>query len=340
MKLIESIASYTGESRRRMQQVLTADVKDMIAKVSRNQLNASEIDCNILKELIEMDVFRDCDGQIKPYTAIFFEEDIEKLYNPIFVMGERLADIVICNGTELENSSPNIRNFIGSIMGMGQGLHSALKSVNLASNWQNKTGKYEKCKVDFNQECQVFMKFGEDLQIKRVHRGNDYTSVVIGPGTDDYCSYIWNAKQLSSNSGIHEFYDNLVTYLTDAIPLLLMGKIQDESLEKVALNANIDIYDKSSVITCEESDKYHYTIKKISDACTEYFLNNIEQVKNMLTSTIVGQQGAPFENMMMNLWRYLRKAVAIKLYENGFLNDKVPVNGSITVFYENGIDYF
>ncbi len=44
--------------------------------------------------------------------------------------------------------------------------------------------------------------------------------------------------------------------------------------------------------------------------------------------------------MMMNFWRYLRKAVAIQLYKNGFLDDNVPGNGSITIFYENGINYF
>ncbi len=268
MKLVESIASYTGESRKRIQEILTDEVKYAIAKISKNQAKASELDIKILNELIDMDIFQNHNGEIKPYTAIFFEEDIERLYSPIFLIAENLADIVISNSTELKNSHPNIRNFVGSIVGMGQGLHSALKNVKLASNWQNKTGKYEKSKVDFNEECQSFIKFGEDLQIKRIHRGNNYTSVVIGPGRDDYCSYLWSAKQLYSNDQVHKFYDSLVAYLTDSIPLLLMGKIQDEYLLKVVQNANINTCRSDSLITCKDAERYQHIINKISSACT------------------------------------------------------------------------
>ena len=340
MKLIESIATYTGESRRRMEQILNDDVKVMVAKIARNQEDASIIDSSILIELIEMDVFRYCDSKIKPNTAIFFEEDIKKLYTPIFAMGKDLADIVKNTGDELKNSSPNIRNFIGSIMGMGQGLHAALKNMNLATNWQNKTGKYEKSKVDFNQQCEAYNCFGEDLQIKRMHRGRTYTSVVIGPGNDDYCSYLWNVKKAVTTNGTLDFYNNLVTYLTDTIPLLVTGSIHDESLMKVAQISNIDVGDITSVISVEDAQKYQYIINKISKACKEYIISNMDYIQELLRSTIVGQQGVPPESMMMNFWRFLRRAVAINLYKNGFLNDKVPTNGTITIFYDNKIDYF
>jgi len=340
MKLIESIATYTGESRRRMEQILNDDIKAMIAKIARNQEDASIIDSSILKELIEMDVFRYCDGKIKPNTAMFFEEDIEKFYTPIFAMGKDLADIVKHTGDELKNSSPNIRNFIGSIMGMGQGLHAALKNMNLATNWQNKTGKYEKSKVDFNQQCEAYDCFGEDLQIKRIHRGKIYTSVVIGPGNDDYCSYLWNAQKVVTNNGALDFYNNLVTYLTDTIPLLITVNIHDESLKKVAQISNIDISDITSVISVEDAQKYQYVINKISKACTEYIISNMDHIQELLMCTIVGKQGVPTESMMMNFWRYLRRAAAINLYQNGFLNDNVPTAGTITIFYDNNIDYF
>jgi hypothetical protein len=340
MKLIESIASYTGKSRKRMEEVLNNDVKEIIAKVVRSQEDTSNIDNALLEELMEMDVFKYYDGQIKPNTAIFFKEDIERMYTPIFMMGEQLAEITNTVGNELKNYSPNIRNFIGSIMGMGQGLHTALKNMNLALNWQNKTGKYEKSKVDFNEECQAYFNFGEDLQIKRVHRGNRYTSVIIGSGTEDYCSYLWNAKRNYANTEIHGFYDNLVNYLTDTLPLLISREIYDESLAKAAQIAHIDIDDASSVISVDDAQKYEPIINKISNECTLYFLDNIGQVHELLMSTIVGQQGVPPENMMMNFWRYLRKSVAMNLYKNGFLNDKVPQNGQITIFYENDIDFF
>lgn len=340
MRLIESIASYTGQSRRRMEQILNDEVKEIIVRIVRNQKDTSNIDKTLLEELIKMDVFKYFNGQIKPNTAIFFEEDIEKMYIPVLKMGEQLAEITSTVGNELKTCSPNIRNFIGSIMGTGQGLHTALKNMNLALNWQNKTGKYEKSKVDFNEECQAYYSFGADLQIKRVHRSNRYTSVIIGPGTDDYCSYLWNAKKYQTNIEIYGFYDNLVNYLTDTLPLLISREIFDESLTKVAQLAHIDIDDVSTVITVKDAQVYEPIINKISAACTQYFLENIEQVNELLISTIVGQQGVPPENMMMNFWRYLRKSVAINLYKNGFLNDKISENGQITIFYENEINFF
>ena len=44
------------------------------------------------------------------------------------------------------------------------------------------------------------------------------------------------------------------------------------------------------------------------------------------------------KNLMLNLWRYLRRAVARELYATGFFTDRVPEAGSITVFYENDVE--
>lgn len=340
MKLIESIASYTGESYRGIEAALTDDVKAIILKLIIEPESASNIDQSLLDELIEMDVFKYSGSRVIPNTAIFLEEDIIKLYDPVSSMATEIVDIVKTEGEALKGSSPNIRNFIGGIIGMGQGLHAALKEMNFASNWQNKSGKYERSKVDFNQECEAYKRFGEDLQIKRIHKGSKYTSVVIGPGTNDYCSYLWNAVKDTTSYEIHSYYNNLATYLTDTFPLLILGKIQDEYLKQVAQTAHIEVEDKSSVITKEDAEKYQNIILNISKACTEYYLCNIGQIQHILKYTIVGQQGAPIENMMMNFWRYMRKSIAVKLYENRFLNDKVPINGTITLFYENDIEFF
>lgn len=340
LKLVESIASYTGESYTRIKQVLNDDVKNIIAKAARDQGYILQIESKLLNELIDMDVFTYANGAVRANTAIFFEEDIQMLYTPVFNMGSDIANIVKHTGYEIAHCSPNVRNFIGSIMGMGQGLHAALKEMKLASNWQNKIGRYEKSKVDFNQQCGAYNKFGEDLQIKRIHRGRHFTSVVIGPGNNDYFSYLWNNTSTIPGEKNKEFFGSIITYLTDVFPLLISGQISDESLKVAAEAAHIDTSDTSSVITVEDAKRYQPIIQNISEACTQYILDHIELIHELLSSTTVGQQGVPTENMMMNFWRYLRRTVAINLYKNSFLEDNVKTNGTITVFYDNAIDYF
>ncbi len=55
-------------------------------------------------------------------------------------------------------------------------------------------------------------------------------------------------------------------------------------------------------------------------------------------STTAGRQGVPPENMMMHLFRYVRRVMAKELYAGGFLHDSIPQDGALIVLYENGID--
>jgi hypothetical protein len=43
--------------------------------------------------------------------------------------------------------------------------------------------------------------------------------------------------------------------------------------------------------------------------------------------------------MTLNLWRYIRKVAAKKLYANGFFTDTIPEKGTLTVFYENNVEW-
>jgi len=58
-------------------------------------------------------------------------------------------------------------------------------------------------------------------------------------------------------------------------------------------------------------------------------------LETLLRSTTPGQQGVPPANMLLNLWRYVRKLTAQALYANGFFTDDIPERGTLTVFYEN-----
>ncbi|HHX63751.1 MAG TPA: hypothetical protein GX702_02560 [Chloroflexi bacterium] len=211
--------------------------------------------------------------------------------------------------------------------------------MGLVSTWYNKTGKYERSKVDFNQQCRAYDEFGEDLQIKRVIRGERFTSVTIGPGSSNYHDYLIDAGRPSSGDA-QDFRKNLVHSLTDLFPCLITGQIESEALRNAARLANIDVDDRSSVISVDGAEVYGSIIRNIGRGCTEYYCANMDRIRSMLSSTEVGQKGAPVENMMMNLWRYLRRAIAIELYESGFLSDAVPTKGCITIFYDNRIDFF
>lgn len=136
------------------------------------------------------------------------------------------------------------------------------------------------------------------------------------------------------------FYEKLTSGLTDIIPLLINGQIQNESLKEAARKANINVDSQPTCITTKDAEEYKVIINKISSRCTDYYIATLPKIQGLLSNTIVGHQGAPIENLMMNFWIYMRKSISQKLYDNGFLNDNIPQNGSSTIFYENGIDYF
>ena len=60
-------------------------------------------------------------------------------------------------------------------------------------------------------------------------------------------------------------------------------------------------------------------------------------MNDLLMSTTSGRQGVPAENMMLHLWRYLRRAIAQEMYASGFFSDRIPKDGRITIFYKNGV---
>lgn len=338
MELIESIACYSGSIRSKIKRVLTNDVKAIIATLVQNPSFISCVDTDLLKELIDMDIFKHTYNKLIPNTAIFFEEDMQLIKKSVEEISEKIADITKENAAGLDSCAPDVKNFIGCIM-VGQELHGMLNKRGLVSTWQTKTGAYERSKVDFNQSCEVYQSFGDDLQNKSVDKGDKFTSVTIGFGGNDYISYLFNARN-NNNKNIDMFYEKLAFGLIDIIPLLINGQIQNEPLRDAARKANINVDSQSTCITVKDAEKYKVIIDKISNKCTDYYITNMIKIQDLLSNTIVGSQGAPIENLMMNFWRYMRKIISQKLYDNGFLVDNIPQNGSATIFYENSINYF
>jgi hypothetical protein len=64
----------------------------------------------------------------------------------------------------------------------------------------------------------------------------------------------------------------------------------------------------------------------------------LDSLRDLLKSTTCGRRGVPTQNMMLNLWRYLRRALAKTLYAKGFFTDRAPETGVIAIFYENNVE--
>jgi len=136
------------------------------------------------------------------------------------------------------------------------------------------------------------------------------------------------------------YAEHLNRYLVDAYALLVKGEIQSESLRAAAEAANMykQGRPRTAVITKETIGEYESAIRAIIDAASAYYVGKLPALDTLLRSTTAGRQGVPPANMMLNLWRYIRKASARELYRCGFFTDTIPEEGTLTVFYENDVE--
>jgi hypothetical protein len=92
------------------------------------------------------------------------------------------------------------------------------------------------------------------------------------------------------------------------------------------------------VLTHEAMARYLPTIQRVGQATRAYVAGKLDAIADLLRSTTCGRLGVPVENMMLNLWRYIRKGIARQLYARGVFSDAVPESGLITVFFDNNIE--
>jgi hypothetical protein len=331
------IASYSGESYSRIINTLTQDYLDVVAEITNSPADKSDINEEMLHELTEMHVLVEENNSVKLNTAVFLEEDIKRITTVASALGRDLAKKLIDVGTELMNASPEIRNFLGGIIGVGQGTSKFLREKSIVVDWKNYTGKYAQSKVDFDEICDAYNSLGQDLQNKSVFRGERYTAVFIGPGGRNYLRLV---NQIYSAKELNTYRNELMKYLTDSYAMLVGGMLNSDSLKHTAEEVNLfkDGKPNTVLINNEVFQLYAPVIKKISDMSTQFYSDNLNLILECLRNTAAGRQGVPPENMMLNFWRYCRKVLAKELYESHFFTDQVPVLGSITVFYDNTID--
>jgi hypothetical protein len=132
---------------------------------------------------------------------------------------------------------------------------------------------------------------------------------------------------------------NLNRFLVDEYAGLVSGRIHNEALYAAAEAAHLYQQGKlhSAVITHSTMQEYGDAVRAVMEAAAAYWDGKLVILEELLRSTTSGRQGVPPGNMMMHLWRYVRKVTARALYESGFFTDSIPRDGCLTVFYENDV---
>lgn len=318
MKLKPVIASYSGETVSNIIKYLDDDVLSVIAGITDSPQNVKEITGNVLAELIEMHVLKEQAGVVKLDTAVFLGKDIEHIREKVIPIAKELGQCVLQSGSAFKNAPPEITIFLGGVIGLVQGLGRTEGKHNGVA-WKNYTGKYARTKVDFDELCDAYDTIGQDFLNKSVIQGERYTAVFIGPIEKNFEAF---------------------AFPVDACAMLATGEIQDESLLRQAESANMYWQGKwrTVVVTNKVFRKYEKSIESIRVAASSLYSRKMVILESLLHSTTAGRQGVPSENMMLNLWRYVRKLTAGELYKNRFFKDDIPTMGMLTVFYENDVD--
>ncbi len=336
MKLQPNIASYNANYYK-MKTKLTDEYIDIIYGIATGSANANDIKDEVINDLIDMHIVKKDGNSIKLNTAVFLADDIRKIYDLVSDLGSELARKLVENRSILNNVSPEIKNFLGGIVGVTQGLSRYNYENNIAIEWKNYTGQYAKTKVDFDEFCDLSNSIGEHLFNKTILVGEKYTAVFIGPGGNNY-SHLFSS--LYSLEGSRNYIDNVLRYLTDSYAMLLESKIRNEHLRQSAEQVNIfeGGRPKDILISRELFQEYSSSVNQITEISCEYYSSKLGLIFEVLRTTTAGRQGVSPENMLMHFWRYFSKILAKKLYEYNFLTDNIPQIGSITVFFDNEID--
>lgn len=337
MKLRPVIASYSGESTLNIKQYLDEKVLKVIAGIARSPRNITDIAQDVLAELVEMHVLKEQAGLVTLDTSVFLKNDIERILNTVTPLAKELCQHVLECGSAFQNAPSEITIFLGGIIGLGQGVGATLMQKYTVVDWKNYTGKYAKSKVDFDEVCDVYDAIGPDFLNKSVTQGERYTAVFIGPEGDSFKAF---THAINTSDLGWRYRNHLENYLADAYAMLVKGGIQNESLRKSAEIANMYKQGRlrTAVITNETIREYEDAIQAITDVASSFYVGKLETLDTLLRSTTAGRQGVPPANMMLNLWRYIRKVTAKELYSYGFFTDTIPEDGTLTVFYENDVE--
>lgn len=337
MKLKTLVASYSGKARVEIEQYLTEDVLDTISGIALKPKRLSKVDPEVMKELTQMRVLREDKGLAKLATSVFLEADMDLFYETAASIGNALALAVEGAGEALLNEPPEVRNYVAGILGMAHSYVGELREGGWMDSWKDLDGKYGRSKVDFDQLCDAYDRYGPDLMIINTNRGERYSAVIIGPNTESFFSYLLEWRKTARDDNTYNFATSLTTHLTDAFAMLADGSLQSKALLSAAEAAHMAENGRilSKVIKFDEAKRYAEIAAKIGAAVKEVARETADQASAVLLRTTPGKQGVKPEELMLNFHRYVRKLASQKLYLDRYFTDRIPETGISSLFYEN-----
>ncbi len=337
MKLKTLVASYSGKARVEIEQYLTEDILDTISTIAIKPQKLAKIDPQVLQELTQMRVLRAEKGLVNLATSVFLEADMNLFYDTAASIGNALAQAVAGAGDALVNEPPEIRSYVAVVLGMSHAYAEALREGGWMASWKDLDGKYGHSKVDFDQVCDAYDRYGPDLFVINTNRGEHYSAVIIGPNQETFFSYLLEWRKTARDDGIYNFATSLTTHLTDAFAMLANGSLQSNALLSAAEAAHMAENGRilSAVINLDQAKRYAVIASQIAAAVKDITRQTAGQATAVLLRTTPGKQGVKPEELMLNFHRYVRKLASQKLYQDGYLTDRIPETGIASLFYEN-----
>ncbi len=337
MKLKLLVASYSGKARVGIEQYLTEAILDTISGIALKPQKLAKVDPEVMKELIQMRVLREEKGLVKLSTSVFLESDMNLFYDTAASIGNALALAVENLGAALLDEPPEVRSYVAGILGMGHSYIEALKEGRWISAWKDLDGKYGHSKVDFDQVCDVYDRYGPDLLVINTNRGEQYSAVILGPSKESFFSYLLEWRKTAPDDSTYNFATSLTTHLTDAFAMLANGSLQSKALLSAAEAAHMAENGKSlsTVIKPDQARRYAEIASQIGGAVRDVAMETADQAVAVLQQTTPGKQGVKPEDMMLNFHRYVRKLASKKLYQDRYFTDRLPETEIASLFYEN-----
>ena len=318
----------------RVEQLLTDEVKELVARITTEPTDVRAVDPHICEELCQARVVCVDDGIVRIDTAVFLEDDLVEIHGVADRWGVDLAQRITALGERLPEMSPGCRRLLIGMNGIDQGVFDLLISEGYAFNHRATGGRYAGAKIDFYEVCDAYDRFGPYLSGGYGCSGERFAVKVIG---HDQGIYRYLSAGIShADDEQYLFRTNVNKYVTDALGELLLGKAHHPSLSAAAEAAGLIRSGKAlvPVITSAEAPAYWSAVKLVRDVVGEFLHSTSIEMKAFLKGTLPGKQGVSPDKLIVDLMRYVRMVSHKALYDSGFYTDSLPEGGNITVYRE------
>ncbi len=318
----------------RVEQLLTEEVRDLVARIATGTMGVRSIDPHIAEELRQARVVRFDGDVVRIDTAVFLEDDLLRIHPATERWGADLAKRIIDSAGTLPAMTPDIKRLLVGMNGIDQGVFELLISGGYAFDHRATKGRYAGAKIDFYEVCDAYDRFGPYLSGGYGFHGDRFAVKIIG---DDQGIYgFLNAGVGLANEGQYAFRTNVNKYLTDVFGDLLQGRAAHPSLSAAAEGAGLTKSGKClvPVITESEAPAYSKVVRTVRGVIAEFLRSTAPDMQTFLKDTLPGRQGVAPSKLMVDLMRYVRMIIHKALYDRGFYTDSLLEKGNITVFRE------